>query len=81
MEMPLDMAWMSLQLGRGRVSGSHQGGIYTVSRVDGNSDMVLDCQFYSREGSSEEQWLLSALLLGENCSSSSHPDFRRISSC
>ena len=43
MEKLLQMAWVGLKVGWGRVSGNHQGWVNSISKADGDSDMVLAC--------------------------------------
>ena len=54
MEKPLEMAWVGPQVECVRVSGNCQGGVNSVSQVDGDSDVAPVCQLY-REGSEKEQ--------------------------
>ena len=37
MKNPLEAAWVTLQVGKGGVSGNHQDGATSVSYVDGDS--------------------------------------------
>lgn len=40
---PLEVDWVSPQVGRGIVSGNHLDALTCVIQVDGNSDMVATC--------------------------------------
>ena len=62
MEKPLEMAWVDLKFGWGRVLGNHQSSVNGVSHVDGYSDMVVTCQLCGLVGaiSGKEQCPLPA---------------------
>ena len=56
MEKPLETPWVGLQVGWGRVSENHQGGVNSVSQVHGDPDMVFTYQLcWGGEGSEKEQ--------------------------
>ena len=65
MRTQLDVAWMGLRDGVGRVSGNLLDEVTSVIQFDDVSAMVALCSHTEREvGSTEGQWILQALLPG-----------------